>query len=128
MTSWPSAAWIDEAVSAASQLVGSESLSGSIEAVITGGAEGDVVVHIEFAQGRLTGAGLGAASPADVTLTLSDADAGAVLSGELDLNVAFMQGRLKVDGSMALVLDLLALAATDDARACRDQVAARTDG
>ena len=51
-----------------------------------------------------------------------------MLSGELDLNVAFMQGRLKVDGSMALVLDLLALAATDDARACRNDLAARTDG
>ena len=127
MTSWLSTAWIDEAVSAASELVGSESLSGSIEVVVTGGAEGDVVVHIEFAQGRLTGARLGAASPADVTLTLSDADARNVLSGDLDLNVAFMQGRLKVDGSMALVLDLLALAATDDARACRDQVAAGTD-
>ena len=128
MTSWLSTAWIDEAVSAASELVGSESLSGSIEVVVTGGVEGDVVVHVEFAQGRLTGAGLGAASPADVTLTLSDADARNVLSGDLDLNVAFMQGRLKVDGSMALVLDLLALAATDDARACRDQVAVRTDG
>ena len=128
MTSWLSVAWIDEAVSAASELVGSESLSGSIEVVVTGGAEGDVVVHIEFAQGRLTGARLGAASPADVTLTLSDADARNVLSGDLDLNVAFMQGRLKVDGSMALVLDLLALAATDDARACRNDLAARTDG
>jgi len=128
MTSWLSTAWIDEAVSAASELVGSESLSGSIEVVVTGGAEGDVVVHIEFAQGRLTGARLGAASPADVTLTLSDADARNVLSGDLDLNVAFMQGRLKVDGSMALVLDLLALAATDDARACRNDLAARTDG
>ena len=127
MTSWLSEAWFDALLSSASKLVGSESLSGTIEVVITGGAEGDSVVHVEFVQGRLTGAGLGTAAPADATLTMSEADARAVLTGDLDINVAFMWGRLKVEGSMAPVLDLLALAATDDARACRDQVAAGTD-
>ena len=58
------------------------------------------------------------ASP-DVTLTLTDADARAVLAGELDLAVAFMQGRMKVAGAMAPLLDLLALAGTEAARACR---------
>ena len=128
MNTWLSQAWLDAMLSSASELVGSESLSGTIEVIVTGGVEGDAVVHLEFTQGRLTSAGLGADAPANATLTLSDADARSVLTGDLDINVAFMRGRLKVDGSMAPVLDLLALAATDDARACRDQVAAGTDG
>ena len=36
-----------------------------------------------------------------------DADARGVLAGDLDPSVAFMQGRMKVAGAMAPLLDLL---------------------
>ena len=62
-----------------------------------------------------------------MTLTLVDADARAIASGDLDPSVAFMQGRMKVAGAMGLVLDLLALAGTDEFRTRRARVAELTD-
>ena len=71
--------------------------------------------------------GTGGAPTVDLTLTLTDADARAVLSGTLDPSVAFMQGRMKVAGAMGPLLDLLALAGTDAARAWRERLALHTD-
>jgi len=73
------------------------------------------------------GSGAGTVPSPDVTLTLTDTDARAVLSGELGLSVAFMQGRMKVAGDMAPLVDLLALAATDDVQARRARLAGLTD-
>ena len=62
-----------------------------------------------------------------LTLTLSDTDARAVVAGDLDPSVAFMQGRMKVAGAMAPLLDLLALAGTDEGRARIGRVAELTE-
>jgi putative sterol carrier protein len=59
--------------------------------------------------------------------TLSDTDARAVVAGDLDPSVAFMQGRMKVAGAMAPLLDLLALAGTDEGRARIGRVAELTE-
>ncbi|MBW7837713.1 MAG: SCP2 sterol-binding domain-containing protein [Sphingomonadales bacterium] len=44
--------------------------------------------------------------PADVTLTLSQADLSSILSGDLNPQMAFMTGRLKVAGDMSLAMQL----------------------
>jgi hypothetical protein len=44
----------------------------------------------------------------DLTLTISPPDAQLVSAGQLQLSVAFMQGRLKTAGDNALLLELLA--------------------
>ena len=44
--------------------------------------------------------------PADVTLTLSQEDLGSILSGDLNPQMAFMTGRLKVAGDMSLAMQL----------------------
>ena len=43
---------------------------------------------------------------ADVTLSLSAADLEQILNGSLDPQMAFMTGRLRVDGDMALAMQL----------------------
>ena len=48
-------------------------------------------------------------------------------AGELDPGVAFMQGRMKVAGSMAVVLALLALTATPACRDLRRRIAEVTE-
>jgi len=68
----------------------------------------------------------GPADGPDASLTLTVEDARAVLSGDLDPSVAFMQGRMKVAGTMGLVLDVLALSATEAARSARVRVASAT--
>jgi hypothetical protein len=112
-------------------LDGPDALTGSVRVDVTGGPDGDLSMYADFDRGHLTGAGAGSGAgtgtgvgsgPA-ATLSLTAADAWAVLAGDLDPSVAFMQGRMKVTGDMGLVLDLLALAATDDFRARRQQLA-----
>jgi len=105
-------------------VVGAPTLVGTLQVDVTGGADGDVAVHIVFDAGAVVGAGPGPAEDPDATLTLTAADAQAVVAGDLDPSVAFMQGRMKVAGDMGLVLDALALAAGDGARSARDRVAA----
>lgn len=122
-----SEAWIEAAVAEGASIAGPPTLTGAVVVEVTGGPEGDAVAHVVLADGRLASSGPGAVPSPDVTLTLTEADARAVLSGELDLAVAFMQGRMKVVGDMAPVLDLLALFATDDARSLLARVARLTE-
>jgi putative sterol carrier protein len=105
-------------------LDGPDTLTGQVQVDITGSADGDVSVHAGFDGGHLTEAGPGPAEDPGATLTLTAADAADVLAGSLDPSVAFMQGRMKVTGDMSLVIDLLALAATDDAATRRQRIAA----
>ncbi len=62
-----------------------------------------------------------------MTVTLSWSDAAAIQSGTLDPSVAFMQGRMKVTGSMAVLLVLLPVARAPEAQDLRRRVAALTD-
>ena len=82
--------------------------------------------HAAFAGGAAGGERRRPGRGPDLTLTLTDADARAVVAGELDPSVAFMQGRMKVAGAMAPLLDLLALAGTDAARDRLGRLAAQT--
>ncbi|MGA2835372.1 MAG: SCP2 sterol-binding domain-containing protein [Acidimicrobiales bacterium] len=104
-------------------VAGPPTLSATVQVEVTGGSDGDAICRVEFTDGRLVDAGPGPADGADVTLTVSEADARDILAGRLDPSVAFMQGRMKVNGSMGPVIDLLSLSATEGARDRRARVA-----
>jgi len=124
MTARTLEAWAAAVQAATTGLIGPATLSGTVQVDVTGGPDGDVSVHAVLDGGQVTAIGAGAATDPDAVLTLTAADAGAVVAGTLDPSVAFMRGRLKVAGEMGVVLDLLALASTAAARECRDRVAA----
>jgi putative sterol carrier protein len=124
---WLTEEWLAAVAAEWSGACGPPTLGGSFVVEVTGGTEGDAAVHAVFDEGRLEGSGAGTMPSPDVTLTLTDADARAVVSGELDPSVAFIRPCMKVAGAMAPLLDLLALAGTDDARACRARMAELTD-
>ncbi len=105
-------------------LAGPPSLDGRLRVVVTGGPGDDRSAAATFVAGRLTDLEPGSEADADAVVTFTEDDGRAVLAGELEPSVAFMQGRMKVAGDMGLVLDLLALAATDAARDCRGRIAA----
>ena len=65
--------------------------------------------HVVIIDGRVTEAGPGLLDDADLTFLLPAADFEALWQGELDLPVAFMQGRAKLTGSSAALMDLLPL-------------------
>ena len=128
MTAWLSEEWVDAVADELAGLEGPSSLTGSVQVDVTGGPDGDVGVHAVLDGGRLVALRPGPTPAPDAVLTLTDADARAVVDGQLDPAVAFMRGRMKVAGDMALVLDLLVLSGSDAARAGRARVAALTSG
>ena len=128
MTAWLSDEWVDAVAGELAGLEGPSSLTGSVQVEVTGGPDGDRGVHAELDGGRLVALRPGPAPSPDAVLTLTDADARAVVDGQLDPAVAFMQGRMKVAGDMAVVLDLLVLSGSEAARAGRARVAGLTAG
>jgi putative sterol carrier protein len=124
---WLSDAWFATAAEELSGVRGPPTLVGSVTLEVTGASDGDLSCHATFAAGRIVSSGPGPVPDPDVTFTLTDGDARAVVTGDLDASVAFMQGRMKVAGAMSVVLDVLALAGTDDVRKRLDRVSALTD-
>jgi hypothetical protein len=96
--------------------------TGTVTVTVTGGPTGDVSYHWRYDDGIPGGGGIGAAEDADLTLTVSSADALAVANGEVEPSVAYMRGRLKASGDGALLLEWLASTATGAYDSWRQQV------
>ena len=79
-----------------------ESLAGVLQVCLTGGAGGDWSLGVKLGPGEIP------AEPS-TTVTLSAADADALLRGELGALEAFMGGRIQVAGDVALLMQLQAL-------------------
>ncbi len=123
VTAWLSPEWFDQARPVWAEAPGLDGLSGRIQCEINGGPEGDVSCYWEFDTGQLGRAEVGRIEDPDVSLTVGWDDAVAVQRGELDPNVAFMRGRLKVNGSMGVMTRLLAMAHTPECRERQRKVA-----
>lgn len=78
-------------------------LRGLVRAVLADETEGDWAVAVQLGPGPI-------APQPTVTITLASDDATALERGELDLLTAFMAGRLAVEGDMALLLQIQAIA------------------
>ena len=123
VSTWLSADWLDEACEVWAGGPGIDGLSGRVQCEITGGPDGDVSCYWVLADGLPSSASVGRVRDADVVLTLSWDDAVDIQRDRLDPNVAFMQGRLKVSGSMAVMSELLARARTPECRERRRRLA-----
>lgn len=123
MTTWLSAEWFDRARPIWAEAPTTDALSGGVQCEISGGPDGGVSCYWVFEEGRLGRSGPGKLDGPLVTLTLGWDDAVSVQRGDLDPSVAFMQGRLKVSGSMAVMTALLARAHTPECRQRQRQVA-----
>jgi putative sterol carrier protein len=100
--------------------------TGTVQYVVTGAPDGDVSYALAFDAGKLREATLGSRPDADVTVTIPYADAVRVQRGELDPNVAFMQGRAKVNGDMGVLLPTMPVARTAAYEAVQEKVRAAT--
>ncbi len=80
-----------------------EALNGLIRVIVTGGAGGDWATSIKLGPGEI---------PAEPTTTvqISDDDARAMQSGELDAMQAFIGGKIVVAGDMGLMMQMQAIA------------------
>jgi putative sterol carrier protein len=126
VSTWLSAEWFDETRSLWSELPLGSDVSARLQCEITGGPDGSLSCYWVVEAGRVVDSAPGVFGAPDVTLTLTWDDALALHRCDLDPNVAFMRGRMKVAGSMAAMIALLPATATAAYRDVRQRVAATT--
>jgi hypothetical protein len=111
MARFLSSEWCAEVVATVAKDASIAGQTVTIEQLVTAGPDGDVTYWMSFADGNVSG-GIGKADRPDVVITQDYATATELARGELVAQAAFMQGRLKVTGSMgALLQNQTALAA-----------------
>lgn len=127
MPAYLSQAWLDLHRTLVADLPERPGVTARVQYVVTGTPDGEVRYHQRVVDGRVVEAGLGDDPEAQVTLTQSYGDAREIADGALDVNAAFMQGRVKVVGDMGSVMALMPLTQSDEHRAALVQLAGQTD-
>jgi predicted lipid carrier protein YhbT len=127
VSTWLTDEWFDQTRALAVDQPERPGLSARMQFVVTGGTDGDVRYYWVLEDGHLIQSGLGDVKDADVTLSTARSDAVAMAKGDLDPNVAFMQGRMKVAGSMGIMMRLLPVTNTPEYQNLRRQIAAITE-
>jgi putative sterol carrier protein len=127
VTKWLSTEWFDQTRTMAADQPERPGLSARIQYEITGGPEGDVSYFWILEDGRLRSSAAGTVDAPDVTLTIVWDDAAAMQRGDMDPNVAFMQGRMKVAGSMGVMMALLPVTNTPEYQDLRRRIAEVTE-
>lgn len=127
MEKWLSDEWFDLTRAMVADQPGCPGLSGRIQYQVTGGRDGDVWYYWILDDGHIRAGGSGVLEDPDVTVTTAWADAAAIHRGDLDPSVAFMQGRMKVAGSMRTVMALLPKTSTGGRIELRRRIAEITE-
>ncbi|CAN5686246.1 hypothetical protein BH10ACT1_BH10ACT1_01790 [soil metagenome] len=126
MAAFLSQEWLDAQVAASRSWPEVPGLAVTIQQVVPGAPDGEVRFVAVVADGRLASATLGVDAEAELTLTTKFPEAKALAAGELDANVAFMRGRIKVAGPTGPLLRLLAATKDPAHRAAQAELAAAT--
>jgi putative sterol carrier protein len=127
VSKWLSAEWFDQARALAADQPTLPGLSARIQYEVTGGPDGDVSYYCILEDGGLQPSAGGSVESPDVTITASWADSVAMQQGDLDPNVAFMQGSMKVSGSMGVMMALLPATTTPEYQDLRRRIAEITE-
>ncbi|MGH9025263.1 MAG: SCP2 sterol-binding domain-containing protein [Acidimicrobiia bacterium] len=127
MSKYLSQEWLDEGRKLAQDQPERPGASTRMQYVVTGGPEGDVKYYWVLENGKLIESQLGELPDAEITMTLTYDDSVQVAKGELDANAAFMQGRMKVTGNMAKLMQLMPLTNSPEYKALQDKIRAVTD-
>ena len=127
MSTWLTNEWFDQTRALAADQPERTGLSARMQFIITGGPDGDVRYYWVLEDGHLRQSAVGDVDDPDVTLTTARPDAIAMANGELDPNVAFMQGRMKVAGSMGIMMRLLPVTNTPEYQELRQRIADITE-
>jgi putative sterol carrier protein len=127
MAKWLTQEWLDESTRLAADQPERPGASARLQYVITGGPDGDVEYYWVVVDGHLVENRLGRIEDADVTLTESYDDAMAIQKGELDVNAAFMQGRIRPEGDLDRLMSLLPITMSPEFQAFNAAVGAMTE-
>jgi hypothetical protein len=127
VSTWLTDEWFDQTRALAAGQPERPGLSARMQFVVTGGPDGEVRYFWVLEDGQLRQSGLGEVDDPEVTLTTARADALDMAKGTLDPNVAFMQGKMKVAGSMGIMMRLLPVTNTPEYQDLRRQIADVTE-
>ena len=127
MAKYLSPEWIDEGRAWAQAQPERPGASARMQYVVTGGPEGDIKYWWQLEDGKLLESALGAIDDPDFTMTLGYQDSVKIQKGELDMNTAFMQGRMKVTGAMGKLMQLLPLTNSAEYQELQATVRAHTE-
>lgn len=127
MAKWLSQEWLDESTRLSVDQPERPGASARIQYVITGGPDGDVAYYWVVEDGHLRENRLGELADAEVVLTESYDDAMAIQKGELDMNAAFLQGRVKVDGDVVKLMSLLPITMSAEFDSWQQAIRAMTE-
>lgn len=119
--------WLDLQRRATEELPRRPGCSAVIGYEVTGGTEGTVRFHTVIEDGRIVANALGAADGPDFTMALPLEEFVAVVRGELEPHVGFMQGRIKVTGDIGRLLSVLPVTCSEEWRRATDSVAGQTE-
>jgi len=96
--------WLNAVEAAADALPEVPGCSVTARVEVSGGADGRRRFGVVVVDGRIVELSPGLLAGADCTVSCASADARDMLAGRLDPAVAYMQGRLKIDGAYERVL------------------------
>ena len=114
--------WLDENRELAKDQPERPGASAKMQYALSGGPDGELKYYWVLEDGRLLESQLGEIADPDFTMSMSYDDSVLIQKGELDVNAAFMQGRVKVAGNMGKLMQLMPLTNSPEYRALQDKV------
>jgi putative sterol carrier protein len=127
MAKWLTQEWLDESTRLAATQPVRPGASARLQYVITDGPDGDILYYWVVSDGRLVENRLGELVDSEVTMTETFEDAMAMQKGELDVNAAFMQGKVKVTGDVGKLMALLPITMSPEFHEFNQAVLAMTE-
>ena len=127
MPKWLTQEWLDESTRLAATQPERPGATARLQYVITDGPDGEVKYYWIVEDGRLVDNQLGELGDAEVTLIETYDDAMRMQKGELDVNAAFMQGKIKVEGDVAKLMALLPITMSPEFGEFQTSVRAMTE-
>ena len=121
-----SAEWLERQRAETAALPERAGCTARIQYEVTGGQDGPVVFHTHIEDGRITANGLGPDDDPDFTMLVPMTEFRAVVRGELDSSVGYMQGRIKVTGNIGRMLSVLPVTTSAEWSEAMSRVAADT--
>ncbi len=119
--------WLDEGRELAKGQPDRPGASAKVQYVLSGGPDGELKYYWVLEDGKLLESQLGEIDEPDFTMSMSYDDSVLVQKGELDVNAAFMQGRVKVAGNMGKLMQLMPLTNSPEYKALQEQIGEITE-
>ncbi|MGC9154766.1 MAG: SCP2 sterol-binding domain-containing protein [Ferrimicrobium sp.] len=127
MAAWLSEGWIADTLELGAVMPYQAGVSATLQYFLTDTHGTEYAYYWTIRDGQLAAAGLGEHVAPDVELSVSLEDARSMQTGLTDATSAFMEGKLRVDGDLDLLMTLLPITGSNEYQELERELARRTD-